>query len=369
VLLVPVRQLVPEQQPPGQEVRSQRQAPPAQRWPASHGGPEPHWQVPVVVQWSEPFAAQAPHAPPFTPQVVTDAVRQAPAEQQPVGHERASQTHFPLAQRWPALHAAPAPQAQLPPAVQVSASAASQEIHATPGAPQRVSCRETQVAPSQQPVGHDVALQTQRPPLHLCPAAHAGAAPQTQAPVAAQPSARVASQPMQTAPPLPQVASEGGLQVAPEQQPVGQLVALQPLQCPPVQVWPAGHDWQAPPPPPHDDAVTPARQAPSAQQPVAHDVLSQTQVLATQRWPGEQASPLPQRQLPDDEQLSERASHATQVEPALPQVVVERVWQVAPVQQPLGHDVASHRQRPPAQRWPPTQAAPVPQTQLPAAGQ
>jgi hypothetical protein len=251
--------------------------------------------------------------------------------------------------------------------VQVSASAASQEIQAAPGAPQRVSCRETQVAPSQQPVGHEVALQTQWPALHFCPAAQAGAAPQTQAPVAEQPSARVASHPTQTAPPLPQVASEGGLQVAPEQHPVGQLVALQPLQRPPVQVWPAGQVWQAPPPPPQEATVTPARQAPCAQQPVGHDVPSQTQVLAMQRWPSAQAPALPQRQPPADEQLSERASQATQVEPALPQVVVERVEQVVPLQQPLGHDVASHWHRPPAQRWPPTQAGPVPQLHAPVA--
>jgi hypothetical protein len=69
---------------------------------------------------------------------------------------------------------------------------------------------------------------------------HTGPPPQLHAPPAEQESARAVSQPTHTAPPLPQVASAGGLQVAPEQQPVGQLVALQPLQCPAVHVWPAG---------------------------------------------------------------------------------------------------------------------------------
>jgi hypothetical protein len=113
--------------------------------------------------------------------------------------------------------------------------------------------------------------------------------------------------------------------------------------------------------------VLPATHAPAAQHPVGHDVPSQTQVLATQRWPGEQASAVPQRQVPVAEQLSDRASHVTQVAPAFPQVATPRLAQVAPAQQPLGHEVASQMQRPPTQRWPPAQALPAPQEQTPAA--
>ncbi len=121
--------------------------------------------------------------------------------------------------------------------VQLSAAAVSQEMHTAPAAPQRMSDRDTQVAAlSQQPLGQLVALQTHLPAEQRWPAAHAGPVPQAQVPPAAQPSARVASQPTQAAPPLPQVASDGGLQVAPEQQPPGQLVALQPLHRPPPQV-------------------------------------------------------------------------------------------------------------------------------------
>ena len=113
--------------------------------------------------------------------------------------------------------------------------------------------------------------------------------------------------------------------------------------------------------------VFPATQAPPAQHPVGHEVPSQTQVLATQRWPGEQASAVPQRQVPVAEQLSERASHATQVAPAFPQVATERLAQIAPMQQPLGHELASQMQRPPTQRCPPAHALFTPQEQTPAA--
>jgi hypothetical protein len=84
-----------------------------------------------------------------------------------------------------------------------------------------------------------------------------------------------------------------------------------------------------------------------------------------QRWPGEQAVAPPQRQLPADEQLSERASHAAHVDPASPQVASVRAWQTFPAQQPLGHDVASQTHRPETQRWPPAHAGPEPQAQLP----
>jgi hypothetical protein len=113
--------------------------------------------------------------------------------------------------------------------------------------------------------------------------------------------------------------------------------------------------------------VLPARQAPAEQQPVGHDVPSQTQVLATHRWPGEHAVPVPHRQAPVAEQLSERASQATQVDPALPQAVTERLAQTVPAQQPLGHEVVSQTHRPLSQRCPPAQEGPVPHVQAPAA--
>ena len=84
-----------------------------------------------------------------------------------------------------------------------------------------------------------------------------------------------------------------------------------------------------------------------------------------QRWPIAHAAAAPQRQAPAAEQLSDRASHTAQVEPASPHVRSDRVAQVAPWQQPLGHELASQIHRPPAQRWPPAHAAPEPHSQAP----
>ena len=136
-----------------------------------------------------------------------------------------------------------------------------------------------------------------------------------------------------------------------------------------MQVWPAGQVVQALPPPPHELTLSPVKHAPAEQQPVGHDVLSQTQVLATQRCPGAQLAPVPHRQTPVAEQLSDRASQATQLAPALPQVATERVEQIAPLQQPPGHDVPSQTHSPLSQRWPPAHAGDAPHAQVPSAAQ
>ncbi len=136
-----------------------------------------------------------------------------------------------------------------------------------------------------------------------------------------------------------------------------------------MQVWPAGQLVHALPPPPHDVTLSPVRHTPAEQQPLAHDVPSHTQVLAAQRCPGAQPSPVPQRQTPAAEQLSERASHATQLDPALPQLATERVEQTLPLQHPPGQDVPSQVQSPPSQRWPAAQAGAPPHAQVPSAAQ
>ena len=320
----------------------------------------------MAAQRSALPAAQAWQLPPPTPQLSSVGALQVVPAQQPLGQEKASHTHAPDTQRCPVAQAAPAPQAHLPAAVQLSAAKVSQETQAAPVVPQRASERVVQVAPSQQPIGHEALLHTHLAPTQRCPGPQAGPVPQAQLPPAAQPSARVVSQPTQTAPPLPQVATDALLQVAPEQQPLAQLVALQPLQRPAPQVWPAGQTSQALPPAPHESAVLPPRHIPCAQQPLGQEVPSHTQVLATQRWPTVQAPPLPQRQVPVAEQLSERASQATQVAPAVPQLPSARVRQVVPLQHPLGQEVASQTQLPEVlQRWPAVQGAPLPQAQAP----
>ena len=366
--LVPGRQVLPAQHPLPHEVRSHTHTAPTQRWPAPHGAPAPHWQAPVAEQRSALPAAHAPQVAPPIPQasIVVGILQVLPA-QQPLGHEKASHTQAPATQRCPLPQAAPVPHAQLPAAVQLSAATESQVTQTAPVAPQRVSDRDTQVAPSQHPVGHEAVLHTQWPPTQRWPDTHDGPPPHPQAPPAEQPSARVVSQPTHTAPPLPQAATEGLLQVAPEQQPPGQLIALHPLQRPAPQVCPAGQVSQAPPPAPHDAAVLPATHIPCAQHPLGQDVPSHTQVLARQRCPTAQTAPLPQRQPPVAEQLSERASQAKQVAPAVPQLASERVTQVVPLQQPLGHEVASHTQPLVVQRWPAAQAAPAPHEHAPVA--
>jgi hypothetical protein len=69
--------------------------------------------------------------------------------------------------------------------VQLSA-VAPQLVHAPPFVPQVEDEGALQVVPLQQPLGHDVELQTQAPPTHCWPAAQAGLLPQRHAPLVEQ---------------------------------------------------------------------------------------------------------------------------------------------------------------------------------------
>jgi len=87
----------------------------------------------------------------------------------------------------------------------------------------------------------------------------------------------VASQAWQTAPLVPQLASDGGLQALPPQQPLG------------------------------------------------HEVASQVHAPATQRWPSPHGAPLPHWHEPAGEQLSALAgSHATQALAPVPHALSDR---------------------------------------------
>jgi len=356
--VVPGRQEMPEQHPDGHDVPSQTHTPAWQRAPSAHGGPFPQAQAPIGVQRLA-VAPQRTQAAPATPQVAGARGRHTPPAQQPSTHAAASHTQAPPTQRWPAVQAAPAPHTHTPLAVQVSDVTGSHGLQTLPAVPHFAKLGVAQLLPSQQPVEQETAPQPQTPFWQRRPAPQAGPVPQVQVPVGEQPSAAAGSQPTHTAPPTPQVASDGGLQVAPEQQPSRQ-VALHPLQRPSVQVWPLGQVSHAPPPPPQEAAVSPARQVVPEQQPSLQDVPSQTQVLPMQRWPRAHAGPPPQRQLPLAEQLSLRASHTAQVEPASPQLLSERVAHTAPWQQPLGQEVPSQMHSPATHRCPPAQAGPVP---------
>jgi len=160
-------QVEPAQQPAGQEVASQTQRLPTQRFPAPHAGALPHWQTPLAEQVSAVCPLHATQAFPPLPQALTDGDMQLPAEQQPFGHEVESQTQAPNTQRFPAPQAGALPQRQVP-AAQPSAVLELQATHAAPPAPQAAAVGgEMQVLPEQQPVGQETALQPQVPPPQL----------------------------------------------------------------------------------------------------------------------------------------------------------------------------------------------------------
>jgi hypothetical protein len=100
--------------------------------------------------------------------------------------------------------------------------------------------------------------------------------------------------------------------------------------------------------------------APS-QQPSGHEVTSQMHAPAEQCCPGPHGTVLPQRHSPALQLSAPTASHPKQLAPGRPQFAAESGSQVEPLQQPLGHEVASHTQRPPAQRCPPPHAGWPPQ--------
>jgi hypothetical protein len=136
-----------------------------------------------------------------------------------------------------------------------------------------------------------------------------GSRPHWQVPVAEQLSAVVRSQVTQVLPPVPQVASEVGVQTPLAQQPVGHVCALH-THVPPTHAEPLpqeGLPWQV--------------QAPA--------VASQPSLIF--------------------------ASHGTHTWPPMPQVAAEGVWQTPLAQQPLGQDCALHTHAPP------THAVPAPQ--------
>jgi len=183
---------------------------------------------------------------------------------------------------WPLPHAAAPPQVQLPVAEQPS-PVVPQLVHEPPFAPHAIAEGVVHVVPPwQQPVGHEAMSHTQWPPKHTWPLTHAVAPPHVQAPLAEQPSA-AEPQFVHVAPAVPQAAAVGGVvHVLPEQQPIGQLVELQPLHAPLLQVWPLGHIVHMPPAAPHALGLVPGSHVLPWQHPVEHDVASQMQ------WPPEQ---------------------------------------------------------------------------------
>src|SRR5207244_309738 len=159
----------------------------------------------------------------------------------------------------------------------------------------------------------------------------------------------VAPQSLQALPPVPQALADGVVQVAPLQQPLGQVVALQ-TQVPVRQAWPEA---QAGPPPQRQAPLTrvsarvvwAAAQAPPAvperpaQQPVGQVVGAQAEAAPEQRRPVVQAGPPPQRQEPL--QLSAKVGlQAAQAAPPEPHALTVGLVQTVPLQQPLEQELA-----------------------------
>src|SRR4051812_46377481 len=106
--------------------------------------------------------------------------------------------------------------------------APAQLAHAPPSLPHWESAVPgAQLLETVQQPPQETESQTQLPPTQCWPDAHCERPPHLQVPPA-QLSARIGSQAKQAAPLAPQVASALGVQLEPEQQPLGQEVAVHP---------------------------------------------------------------------------------------------------------------------------------------------
>lgn len=195
---------------------------------------------------------------PSYPQWYFDGERQVEPLQQPVGQLVESHTHE------PPTHSCPDEQAPLPPhwhapdVEQLSLVMELHIVHVPPPVPQVLRDRVWHVPlPSQQPLGHEVESHVHMPLTQCCPLAHGDEVPHWHAPLAEQVSAATGSHATQALPPVPQALVVGVVHTGPLQQPLRQLVELQPLQAPLVQVCPLGHAWQLPPPLPQKLMLVP----------------------------------------------------------------------------------------------------------------
>lgn len=163
--VVGVTQVVPEQQPgPGHDAESQMQAPPLQICPKPHCAFVPQWHAPAA-QLSADIELQPTHSAASVPHVEKDVALQVAPMQHPFGHDAALQTQLPPEQAWPAPQAAPIPHRHAPDAEQLSASAVSHPVQASPPTPHVTSVDESQLAPAQHPEGQFAAVQ----PVHTPP--------------------------------------------------------------------------------------------------------------------------------------------------------------------------------------------------------
>jgi hypothetical protein len=149
------------------------------------------------------------------------------------------------------------------------------------------------------------------------------------------------------------------------QQPFGQLVDEQPVHTPPTQCCFDAHGLHAEPAVPHDRSELPARHDPFEQHPLGQDAPSQMHCPWKHRWPATQAAPVPHVHAPLALHPSPVAPHTEHPPPAVPQVVGPGVSQMPFLQQPFGHDVASHTHCPLEHRCPGEHSAAEPHEHAP----
>jgi hypothetical protein len=109
----------------------------------------------------------------------------------------------------------------------------------------------------------------------------------------------------------------------------------------------------------------PATQLAPTQQPMVQVVLLQMQAPFTQRWPDEQALPLPQAQTPWTQESARFGSQLVQAPPPVPQAKAEGCVQMLPAQHPEVQVSAQPEQTPFRQEspWPQVVQAVPPQPQ------
>jgi hypothetical protein len=225
------------------------------------------------------------------------------------------------------------------------------------------------VVPEQQPVGQEIALHTQEPPMHTWPAAHGEPLPHRHWPCAEQLSDVFGSQAVHAPPLMPHAASDRALHVGPEQQLEAQ-VAAHPAQVPETHGCVPGQGEQALPPLPQAVTLLPGWHVFPSQQPVGHESESHTQVPFRQRCPATHSACFPQTQDPVEEHPSDsRPSHVPHVAPGAAQLFEVSGVQRSPLQHPEGHEVASHTQTPCEQCRPGLQGGPEPHWHAPEAEQ
>jgi hypothetical protein len=150
-----------------------------------------------------------------------------------------------------------------------------------------------------------------------------------------------------------------------QNEPTGQGPPGPQLQLPVLQLFDLeSHAAQALPPVPHMLVVFPGWQALAAQQPL-HESTVHMHCPPTQARPEPQIGLVPHWHAPSAQWSAFCPSQPLQALPPVPQADSEGVAQVLPLQQLLGHELASQMQAPPEQRAPSPQGGDPPHMQSP----